>query len=60
MRYPIKPEFTDAELALIECVLDGLPANNPAIAKDFKILTGLDEYATTLDAIIDKLTRLDE
>lgn len=60
MKYPIKPDFTSDELALIECVLDGLPANNSAIAKDFKMLTGLDDYTQTRDSILDKLTRLDE
>lgn len=60
MKYPIKPDFTNDELALIECVLDGLPPNNPTILKAFKMMTGQDEYATALHSILDKLTRLDE
>lgn len=60
MKYPIKPDFTDTELALIEAVLGFIGYNDPATAQNFKLLTGLDDYASTLDSINDKLTRLDE
>lgn len=60
MDYPIKPDFTKQELALIEAVMGFISDNDPATAQSFKMLTGLDEYATTLNSILDKLTQLDE
>lgn len=60
MKYPIKPDFTDDELALIECVLGFIGDNEPATAQAFKLMTGLDDYTQTRNSILDKLTRLDD
>lgn len=60
MKYPIKPDFTDDELALIEAVLGFIGDNEPATAQTFKLLTGLDDYAPTRSSILEKLTCLDE
>lgn len=60
MKYPIKTDFTDDELALIEAVLGFIGDNDPSTAQSFKMLTGLDDYAPTRHAILDKLTRLDD
>lgn len=60
MKYPIKPDFTNDELALIEAVLGFIGDNEPATAQAFKLMTGLDDYAPTRNSILDKLTRLDD
>lgn len=60
MKYTIKTDFTDDELALIEAVLGFIGDNDPATAQSFKMLTGLDDYTQTRDSILDKLTRLDD